>query len=108
MIYSNPRMAATVEGWPSGKRRVTARFEIEAVPGRGERGLRTTAGATKKLTYARKARIVDGDDGRIYIAELTFYGFVSIKRGDFKFEHEWIHRDDARYPAVLTLFEVTP
>jgi hypothetical protein len=30
LVYSNPRMSATIENWPSGSKRVTAKFEIEA------------------------------------------------------------------------------
>ena len=52
--YSNPRMQAIIENWPHGKQRVTATFAIEADSKRGERALRTTTGATQKLTYARK------------------------------------------------------
>ena len=103
LIYSNPRLSALIHDWPSGKHRVDARFTIEQ-NGKGERGVRVTTGAAKTLTYARKARIVDGDDGRTYIAELTMYGHVSIMRGDFKFQQEAIHPEDARYPAVLDLF----
>lgn len=55
MQYTNPRMRAEIENWPSGSKRVTAVFEIEQTA-RGERATRTTTGATKKLTYARKAR----------------------------------------------------
>jgi hypothetical protein len=104
MVYSNPRMSATIEDWPSGKHRVTARFEIETVAGRGERGVRVTTGAPKKLTYARKARIVDGDDGRTYVAELSFYNHITIKRGDFKYDQESIFPDNERYPMALALF----
>lgn len=102
--YSNPRMSATIHDWPSGRHRVTAAFTIETDPKRGQRAVRTTTGAPKKLTFARQARIVDGDDGRIYIAELSVYGFVTIMRGDMKFQHEVIHTDDARYAEVAALF----
>lgn len=64
--YSNPRMEATIPDWPSGSKRVTARFEIEKAK-KGERAIRTTDGAPKKLTFAKLARIVDGSDGRTYI-----------------------------------------
>lgn len=104
LTYSNPRIKADIENWPHGKQRVTARFEIERVPGKGERATRTTTGATKKLTYARKARIVDGSDGRTYIAELTIYRHITIMRGDMKYSHESIFENDARYPDLLTLF----
>jgi len=101
--YSNPRLRATIENWPNGGKRCTAVFMIERT-NKGERGVRTTTGAPKKLTYARKARIVDGDDGRTYIAELTMYGFVTIMRGDMKFQEEVIHENNPRHAEVLALF----
>ena len=101
--YSNPRMKAVIQDWPSGSKRVTAIFEIEQSK-RGERGVRTTDGAPKKLTFATKARIVDGSDGRTYIAELTLYGHISIMKGDMKYQHETIHVKDARYGEVFELF----
>jgi len=42
MNYSNPRLKAIIENWPNGSRRVTATFEIEHDPKRGERAVRTT------------------------------------------------------------------
>ncbi len=109
MTYSNPRMTAIIENWPSGKHRVTARFEIEQHPKRGERATRITDGAAKKLTFAKMVRIVDGDDGRTYIAELTMYGFISIMKGDMQHQHEAIFPSDPRYASALELFakEVT-
>jgi hypothetical protein len=101
--YSNPRMTAIIENWPNGTKRVTARFQIEQTS-RGERAVRITDGAPKKLTFAKLARIVDGDDGRTYIAEFTIYGHVSIMRGDMKFQQETVHPGDARYAEVLELF----
>lgn len=101
--YTNPRMAAVIENWPSGSRRVTARFEIEQAK-KGERAVRITDGAPKKLTFAKLARIVDGDDGRTYIAEFTTYGHITIMRGDMKFSQESIFPSDPRYAEVLELF----
>ena len=69
-VYSNPRMSAIIENWPSGGKHVTAKFSIEIREGKGERAVRFTTGAGKVLTFARKARIVDGDDGRTYIVGL--------------------------------------
>jgi hypothetical protein len=83
---------------------VTANFWIEQDPKRGERGVRETTGAPKKLTYARKARIVDGDDGLTYIAELTAFGHISIMKGDMKFQHETLFERDPGYSAALALF----
>ncbi len=105
MTYSNPRMSAVIENWPHGRQRVTANFEIERDPKRGERAVRVTTGAPKKLTYARKSRIVDGEDGRTYIAELTIFAHITIMRGDMKFAHETIFSADPRYPELLALFD---
>lgn len=104
LTYSNPRMSAVIPDWPSGRHRVTARFEIEQDPKRGERAVRTTDGAPKKLTFAKLVRIVDGSDGRTYIAEYTAYGFVSIMKGDMKYQHETIHDRDPRWAMALELF----
>lgn len=101
--YSNPRMSAVIQNWPSGSKRVTARFEIEQSK-RGERAVRTTDGAPKKLTFAKMARIVDGNDGRTYIAEYSVYGHITIMRGDMKYEEETIHPTDPRYAEALELF----
>lgn len=102
--YSNPRLTATIENWPHGSQRVTAHFSVEADPKKGERAVRVTTGAPKKLTFARKMRIVDGDDGRTYIAALSLYGFVSIMRGDMKLQEETIHSGNPRYAEMLALF----
>lgn len=102
--YSDPRMMDDIPDWPNGRHRVTAKFFIEQHPTRGERAIRETTGAPKKLTYARKARIVTGDDGRTYIAELTAYGHIAIMRGDMKYSHEAVFETDPRYPALLALF----
>lgn len=104
LTYSNPRMDAAIPDWPSGSKRVTAMFHIEQDPKRGERAVRITSGAAKKLTYAKLARIVDGSDGRTYIAEFTMYGHITILRGDMKFSHESIHPGDPRYAMALELF----
>ena len=103
-IYSNPRLEAVIADWPSGSRRVNARFAIEARPGKGERATRVTTGAPKATTFALKTRIVDGDDGRTYIAKLTMYRNVTIMRGDMKFDEETIWSSDPRYPAIAALF----
>lgn len=103
--YSNPRTYAAIHNWPMGSgKRGTAVFEIERRKGGGERAIRTTTGAPKKLTYAKRARIVDGSDGKTYIAEDTGYGFYSIRRGDMKYEEESIHEKDSRFESVKALF----
>ena len=108
--YSNPRMHAVIENWPHGNKRTTATFAIEGGPGR-QRGTRFTIdpktgkpSATKKLTYARLARIVDGDDGKTYIAELSSYGFVNIMQSNMQFQFETIHKDQPGWSDALALF----
>lgn len=105
--YSNPRLTADIENWPiGGGKRGTAHFFIEQGTGREgqERAVRVTFGKPKKLTYATKARIVDGSDGRTYIAELSAYGFICIKRGDMKHDEENIFERDARFEELKKLF----
>jgi hypothetical protein len=105
--YSNPRMQAKVHDWPSGQKRVTASFWVEIDPKRGQRACRETTGAAKKLTYASQVRVVDGDDGRTYIAELTsHFHMISIMNGDMKYQHEIVHSSDPRYDGLkASLFD---
>src|ERR1700730_13697597 len=102
--YSNPRMQATIPDWPSGSQRVTANFYIETDPKgkKGERAVRETT-TTKKDTYADKARIVDGDDGKIYIIKLTDYG-ICVKESNMKFSHDTMPTRHPQFDAVLALF----
>ena len=109
--YSAPAMERRIDGWPFGRfERCQAVFKIEQHPTRGERAVRTITdgdGRTytpKKLTYAAKARIVEGSDGRTYIAELTRCGNISIMRGDMKYSEEFMSESDPRAAAVLALF----
>jgi hypothetical protein len=102
--YTNPRLSAVIADWPNGGHRVTATFSIESDAKRGERAVRITTGAPKKLTFARKMRIVDGDDGRTYIATLTAYGHITIMRGDMKYQHESVFEREPRYAELLALF----
>lgn len=112
--YSNPRLAASFTDWPSGRHRTTAHFSIETHPKRGERAVRVTLhpvtgapSAPKMLTYAKQVRIVDGDDGRTYLLELSMWThFVTVMRGDMKFQEEVIYDTDERYPALLAMFEM--
>ncbi len=113
--YSNPRMEAVIDGWPIGNKRTTAHFSIECVKGKGERGTRYTIDpktgkptATKKLTYASAARIVDGDDGKTYIIERTMYGFVNVMQGNCQFIAESIDIADPRWADCMTMLGAPP
>jgi hypothetical protein len=108
--YSNPRLELTVDNWPYGRFTTKATFNIEAVKGK-ERASRITVNPKngrvnkpKKTTYSHKARIVDGSDGRTYIAELTAYGAISIRQSDMHHQQEYISDNDARYIDLLALF----
>lgn len=108
--YSNPRLEAIISDWPIGSQRTIATFRIEGTKGR-ERGTRFTIHpktgkpcATKKLTYAVQARIVDGDDGKTYIAERSCYGHVTVMQGNMQYQAETVHADDPRYDDMLRLF----
>jgi hypothetical protein len=107
MQYTNPRLEATIENWPSGRNTVTAQFSVETHPKRGQRGVRVTTGKPKTLTFARQVRIVDGDDGRIYFAELgRFSTNISIMRGTMDYQQEYIAPDDPRHADLLRIFSL--
>lgn len=121
--YSNPRLNAVMLDWPYGRFTTTATFEVETHPKRGQRTGRTTVNPkngrinkTKYNTYSGQQRIVDGDDGRTYIAELSG-SMISIRSSDMKHDEETAHcgggyamrghyhRDDGtRYADLLELF----
>ena len=104
MNYSNPRMEAIVENWPSGRNTVTARFYVETAK-RGQRGCRVTTGKPKTLTFARQVRIVDGDDGRIYFAELDhFSNNICIMQGTMQYQQEYVTVGDPRHSDLLRMF----
>jgi len=109
MNYSNPQKELTVNDWPYGKNRVTAIFSIESGK-KGERAVRVTENPRggwnkpKKLTFANKMRIVDGDDGKTYIIGLSNYGFITVMQSNMQYMSESIHQDDDRYQDVLDLF----
>jgi hypothetical protein len=110
--YTNPRMTVTIDGWPYGRDlRTTATFTIEQHPTRGERGTGTTVdpkngriSKPKTLTYASKARIVDGEDGRTYILELTASRtHLRVMMSDMQHQLEAIFPDDPRYTDLVAL-----
>jgi len=111
-IYSNPRMEARIENWPlGGSKRGVAMFCVESDPKRGERAVRTTRdpasgkfSAPKKLTYANRVRIVDGDDGKTYIIAHTPHGFIVVMQGGMQYQAETIHDRDPRFAEVMALF----
>lgn len=100
LTYSNPRLFASINNWPSGQKRVVATFTIEQTA-KGERAVRITTGAPKKLTYARRMRIVDGSDGKTYIAALSDFGSITIFQGNMQYNQETIGLNDPRYAAIL-------
>lgn len=109
MQYSNPRLHATLDHWPSGRRRTTATFTIEMHVTRGQRATRITVdpktGRPLKpttLTYARQVRLVDGDDGRLYILENTG-NHLSVMHSNMQLQQEGIWSDDPRFASLMAL-----
>ena len=82
---SNPRLQATIGNWPlGGNKRGNCNFVVETGK-KGQRISRQTTGKPKFSTYADKACIVDGDNGKTYLLFLTLMhgNAVSISSGDF-------------------------
>ena len=109
--FSNPRKSATIDGWPSGRMRVQAKFEVEKHPTRGERVSRVTQtknlmgwNAPHRTTYAEKFFIVDGDDGRTYmLGKLS--GAVVVWSSDMKHIVEYVNLGDDRYAGFMALVD---
>jgi hypothetical protein len=113
ITYSNPRLEAIVDGWPFGGKFTTATFKIEQHPTRGERTTRTTISpktgkpaGLKVLTFSKQQRIVDGSDGKTYIAcNNRDYGFITIYQGNMQFQAEDpVWPKDPRFAEMLKLF----
>jgi hypothetical protein len=66
---------------------------------RGDRG-------NDQLAYARRARIVDGDDGRVYVLELSYPGHLCVMRGTMDYQHELIFEREQpkRHADLMMLF----
>lgn len=88
ITFSNPRLLAEFDDWPSGRERVQCRFEFEHNPKRGYRIKRTTTDKhgrwckPKVCAYSGPGAIVDGSDGRTYIIQQSQYGFVQVWSSD--------------------------
>lgn len=114
MNYTNPRKFAQFNDWPSGNKRVRCTFQVEQ-GSKGQRVRRVTDKpgcpgvecSPKLTTFADKVLLVDGDDGRIYIMQLSNqYGMISVTCSDMKYSHETIPRgDDSRYAQYLAMFK---
>lgn len=103
--YTNPRIGADIPNWPHGRQRVLATFTVEDSPdGKSQRAVRVTIGKPVKLTYAKRVLFADGDDGRTYIINLTHSGFISVMRGDMKYQHETLFPDNPRFAEVRAFF----
>lgn len=92
ITFSNPRLKAEFNDWPSGSHRVKCVFEVIHKPGKGWKFNRTTwnpkTGLPNKpkadIAFGRQACIVDGDDGRTYLIQRTAsFNAISVYSSDF-------------------------
>jgi hypothetical protein len=115
MNYSNPRTFAEFADWPTGKHRTTCTFRVEGKPGHGERVARVTLhpitgrpSKPKTTTYGVRAAIVDGDDGRTYVATVTQYGSIYVMQSNLDYSAESIFPTDPRFGALLAAIAALP
>lgn len=115
LTYSNPRKSAVFTDWPYGQLRTTCTFEIERDPKRGERAVRHTidpktgeSNAPKPLTFSARQLIVDGSDGKTYIATKSLYGHISIMQSNMMLQQESVFPDNPRFAAINALFSEVP
>jgi len=109
--FSNARRSATISDWPLGSgKRGPCTFTVEA-GSRGERISRVTTGKPKYTTYAQKACIVDGENGKTYL--LLFLGdAVRIAQSDMQHDatreelglpSAYVFRHHAEFEALKVL-----
>lgn len=110
LTYSNPRTYFRCEDWPFGSQRCVAEFYVEQHPKRGQRIVRRTSkkggvgwNAPKMTTYAPSWAIVDGSDGKTYLACPTQWGGVFIMRSDMKLMQESLSERDERLAPLREL-----
>ena len=103
MNFTNPRTHAIVPDWPlGGSRRGPAVFTVESNK-RGERISRVTTGRPKHSTYGANARIVDGDDGKIYLLFVTEFLQVRAVPGTMTGDTFLYDGDSGYWPALRML-----
>ncbi len=111
MEYTNPRKEASIDNWPYGNKRVNCKFIVEYKGGK-ERAVRITTKPTggenkpKKLTYANRVLIVDGDDSKTYILQDNGFA-IGVMQSNMKHQEEYIIASDARYDKLEEMFETT-
>ncbi len=111
MEYTNPRKEVTFNDWPYGNKRVMCSFYVEYKGGK-ERAVRVTQNPKgghnkpKKLTYASRVLIVDGDDSKTYILQDNGFA-IGVMQSNMKFQEEYIIASDARYDKLSEMFETT-
>jgi len=115
LTYSNPRMTADFSDWPFGSLRTACSFVIETDSKKGQRVSRTMINPKtgrvckpKLSTYSDWVRIVDGSDGKTYIAHYSeMCSMFTIEQSNMKFNEESISRssDVDRYTELVKLRE---
>lgn len=111
MNYTNARHEAHFTDWPHGSLRTSCTFKVETVKGK-QRASRVTVdpktgrpSKPKTTTYAPRVAIMDGDDGRTYIVEVTMYGSISVMQSNLQFQAETIPSDDPRCAPLRAAVE---
>lgn len=111
ITFSNPRLSATIENWPFGSKRTTARFEVSPRTKRGVRIGRQTRNKTDtgwnkpKLTvYAHQACIVDGSDGKTYLLMRSKnFPMVTVEQGTMNYNHCTAHHPSELFDTLTAL-----
>lgn len=111
LTFSNPRLVAEFDDWPSGRHKVKCKFDFESHPKRGMRIRRTTTHPNgtwnnpKLDTFGGPGAIVDGSDGKTYVLQFaSLRDFIYIKRSDFMQEAAVFPRDH-QFEELKTLIE---
>lgn len=108
--YSNPQMERTFDDWPYRQVQTTCVFEVTHRNNRERCQRRTQEPMSKRwnnpklTTYGLKCRIMDGDDGKIYVVTWNNYGFFNVMRSCLKLQQESVSLGDPRFEDMRKQF----
>ncbi len=104
LTFSNPRRKATFTDWPlSFSKRGECTFEVHSTVKKGERVSRTTTGKPKFTTYASKAAMVDGSNGKTYLLLYSDTYGAAVRIASSDMQHDATQEETGLQSAYVRL-----
>ena len=111
LVFSNPKSQVEFDDWPCGGERVKCKFWVEKHATRGFRVCRQTTDRRgqwckpKATTYGGFAAIVEGNDGRTYVLQVSdkYASHICVYRHDFMQAAQPVFPDHADFQKLMSL-----